>query len=131
MAEKEAWPTNMQGAVVTSSLHIKTNCFDGRGNCEAFQSVFEALALENQWSEAEKGGQLISAQSCILTLPTGERTKYISLAAAAEGAMETTGTPPQHSTRAEQQQENTPHKYKKPKAVKGACIFVAFVSDLF
>ncbi|RXN01162.1 hypothetical protein EOD39_7759 [Acipenser ruthenus] len=92
MAEKEVWPTmTMQSAVVTSSLRIKTNWFDGRGNCKALQSVFEAFALVNQWSEAEKGGQLISAQSCILTLPTGERTKYITLAAAAEGAMETTG----------------------------------------
>ncbi|RXM99642.1 hypothetical protein EOD39_11091 [Acipenser ruthenus] len=89
MAEKEARPAaTMRGAAVTSSLRIKTNQYDGRGTWEAFQSAFEAIVLVNQWSEAEKGGQLIVAldgevQSCILTT-NGERTNYTALAAAVE-----------------------------------------------
>ncbi|RXM33636.1 hypothetical protein EOD39_5320 [Acipenser ruthenus] len=87
MAEKEARPaTTMQGTAVTSSLCIKTNRYDRRGSWEAFQSV---IALVNQWSEAEKGGQLIAAldeevQSYNLTLPTGESTNCTALAAAVE-----------------------------------------------
>ncbi|MGH0159919.1 UNVERIFIED_CONTAM: hypothetical protein FKN15_065533 [Acipenser sinensis] len=90
MAEKEARPAaTTQGTAVTSSPRIKTNQYDGRGTWKAFQSAFEAIVLVNQWSEAKKGGQLIAAldgevQSCILTLPTGERTNYTALAAAVE-----------------------------------------------
>ncbi|MGH0128369.1 UNVERIFIED_CONTAM: hypothetical protein FKN15_000822 [Acipenser sinensis] len=83
MAEKEAQlAATTQGAAVTSFPSIKTNRYDGQGSWEAFQSAFEAIARVNQWSDAEKGGQLIAeeAQSCILTLPTGDRTNYTALA---------------------------------------------------
>ncbi|RXM37095.1 Melatonin receptor type 1A [Acipenser ruthenus] len=62
MAKKVAWlAMTTWGAPVTLCLCIKTNQFDGRGNWEAFQTAFEAIALVNQWTEAEKGSQLFAA----------------------------------------------------------------------